>query len=161
MERLNAGGKRCKNTECMRLDRILSAVLRRGKQKCMAALTIKTSKIPKLETAEFNTQAPTVYGYYLDLLSRDTEGKFLCLLKDNCYVGFHSGGMQVIYAGDYSRIQSLEPGAAGADSLIYKTFQSGRQTDYLLYAVNIFGGLFLIVVLWLLLMIAVRVVCRI
>ena len=161
MERLNAGGKRCKNTECMRLDRILSAVLRRGKQKCMAALTIKTSKIPKLETAEFNTQAPTVYGYYLDLLSRDTEGKFLCLLKDNCYVGFHSGGMQVIYAGDYSRIQSLEPGAAGADSLIYKTFQSGRQTDYLMYSVNIFGGFFLIIAMWLLMMIVARIVCRI
>lgn len=116
---------------------------------------------PKLEMAEFNTKAPTIHGYYLDLLSRDTEGKFLCLLKDNCYVGFQSGGMQVIYTGNYSKIQSMEDGAAGADTLIYKSFQSGSQTDYLMYAVNIFGGFFLIVVLWLLMMIVVRIVCRI
>lgn len=115
---------------------------------------------PKLETVEYNTKAPTIHGYYLDLLSRDTEGKFLCLLKDKCYVGFQSGAIDVIYAGDYSGIQSLASGAAGADSLIYKTFQSGGQTDYLMYAINIFGGFFLIIVLWLLMMIAVRVICR-
>lgn len=119
------------------------------------------SYYPKLETAEFNTKAPTIHGYYLDLLSRDTEGKFLCLLKDNCYVGFQSGGMQVIYTGNYSKIQSMEAGAAGADTLIYKSFQSNRQTDYLMYTVNIFGGFFLIIVLWLLMMIVVRIVCRI
>lgn len=115
---------------------------------------------PKLETAEFNTKAPTLHGYYLELLSRDTEGKFLCLMKDTCYVGFQSGGMQVIYTGNYSQIQSLETGASGADTLIYKTFQSGGQTDYLMYAVNVFGGFFLIIVLWLLMMIIVRIVCR-
>ena len=120
-----------------------------------------SSYYPKLETAEFNTKAPTIHGYYLDLLSRDTEGKFLCLLKDNCYVGFRSGGMQVIYTGNYSQIQSMEAGAAGADTLIYKSFQSGSQTDYLMYAVNIFGGFFLIAVLWLLMMIIVRIICRI
>lgn len=120
-----------------------------------------SSYYPKLEIAEFNTKAPTIHGYYLDLLSRDTEGKFLCLLKDNCYVGFQSGGMQVIYTGNYSQIQSMEAGAAGADTLIYKSFQSNGQTDYLMYAVNIFGGFFLIVVLWLLMMIVVRIVCRI
>ena len=116
---------------------------------------------PKLETGEFNTQAPTIHGYYLDLLSRDTEGKFLCLLKDNCYVGFQSGGMQVIYTGNYSQIQSMEAGAAGADTLIYKSFQSNGQTDYLMYTINIFGGFFLIIVLWLLMMVVVRIVCRI
>ena len=116
---------------------------------------------PKLETAEFNTKAPTIHGYYLNLLSQDTEGKFLCLLKDNCYVGFHSGGMQVIYTGNYSKIQSMEDGAAGADALIYKSFQSNGQTDYLMYTVNIFGGFFLIIVLWLLMMIIVRIICRI
>lgn len=120
-----------------------------------------SSYYPKLETAEFNTKAPTIHGYYLNLLSQDTEGKFLCLLKDNCYVGFHSGGMQVIYTGNYSKIQSMEAGAAGADTLIYKSFQSNRQTDYLMYTVNIFGGFFLIIVLWLLMMIVVRIVCRI
>lgn len=120
-----------------------------------------SSYYPKLETAEFNTKAPTIHGYYLDLLSRDTEGKFLCLLKDNCYVGFRSGGMQVIFTGNYSQIQSMEAGSAGADTLIYKSFQSGSQTDYLMYAVNIFGGFFLIAVLWLLMMIVVRIVCRI
>ena len=119
------------------------------------------SYYPKLETAEFNTKAPTIHGYYLDLLSRDTEGKFLCLLKDTCYVGFQSGGMQVIYTGNYSKIQSMEAGAAGADTLIYKSFQSNRQTDYLMYTVNIFGGFFLIIVLWLLMMIVVCIVCRI
>lgn len=120
-----------------------------------------SSYYPDLETAEFDTQAPTVHGYYLDLLSRDTEGKFLCLLKDKCYVGFQSGGINVIYAGNYSNIQSLEAGAAGADTLIYQSFQSGGQTDYLMYAINIFGGFFLIIALWLLLMIVVRAVCRI
>ena len=120
-----------------------------------------SSYYPKLEMAEFNSKAPTIYGYYLDLLSRDTEGKFLCLLKDTCYVGFQSGGMQVIYTGNYSKIQSIESGAAGADTLIYKSFQNGSQTDYLMYAVNVFGGFFLIVVLWLLMMIVVRIVCRI
>lgn len=120
-----------------------------------------SSYYPKLEMAEFNSKAPTIHGYYLDLLSRDTEGKFLCLLKDNCYVGFQSGGMQVIYTGNYSQIQSMEAGAAGADTLIYKSFESNGQTDYLMYAVNIFGGFFLIVVLWLLMMIVVRIVCRI
>ena len=120
-----------------------------------------SSYYPKLEMAEFNTKAPTIHGYYLDLLSRDTEGKFLCLLKDTCYVGFHSGGMQVIYTGNYSQIQSMDAGAAGADTLIYKSFQSGSQTDYLMYTVNIFGGFFLIIVLWLLLMIVLRIVCRI
>ena len=116
---------------------------------------------PKLETAEFNTKAPTIHGYYLNLLSQDTEGKFLCLLKDNCYVGFQSGSMQVIYTGNYSNIQSMEAGAEGADTLIYKSFQSNGQTDYLMYTVNIFGGFFLIIVLWLLMMIALRIVCRI
>ena len=120
-----------------------------------------SSYYPKLETGEFNTQAPTVHGYYMDLLSRDTEGKFLCLLKDNCYVGFQSGLMQVLYAGNYSAVQSLETGAAGADSLIYKSFQSGCQTDYLMYTVNVFGGFFLVIVLWLLMMIVVRIVCRV
>lgn len=120
-----------------------------------------SSYYPKLETAEFNTKAPTIHGYYLDMLSRDTEGKFLCLLNDTCYVGFQSGGMQVIYTGNYSKIQSMEAGAAGADTLIYKSFQSNGQTDYLMYAVNIFGGFFLIIVLWLLMMIVLRIVCRI
>ena len=119
-----------------------------------------SSYYPKLEIAEFNTKAPTIHGYYLDLLSRDTEGKFLCLLKDTCYVGFQSGGMQVIFTGNYAQIQSMEAGVAGADTLIYKSFQSNGQTDYLMYAVNIFGGFFLIVVLWLLMMIVVRLVCR-
>lgn len=120
-----------------------------------------SSYYPKLEMVEFNTKAPTIHGYYLNLLSQDTEGKFLCLLKDNCYVGFHSGGMQVIYTGNYSKIQSMEDGAAGADAMIYKSFQSNGQTDYLMYTVNIFGGFFLIIVLWLLMMIVVRIVCRI
>lgn len=120
-----------------------------------------SSYYPKLETAEFNAKAPTIHGYYLNLLSQDTEGKFLCLLKDTCYVGFQSGGMQVIYTGNYSKIQNMEAGAAGADTLIYKSFQSNGQTDYLMYAVNVFGGFFLIVVLWLLMMIALRIVCRI
>lgn len=120
-----------------------------------------SSYYPKLETAEFNTKAPTIHGYYLNLLSQDTEGKFLCLLKDNCYVGFQSGSMQVIYTGNYSNIQSMEAGAEGADTLIYKSFQSNGQTDYLMYTVNIFGGFFLIIVLWLLMMIALRIVCRI
>ena len=52
-------------------------------------------------------------------------------------------------------------GAAGADALIYKSFQSNGQTDYLMYTVNIFGGFFLIIVLWLLMMIIVRIICRI
>ena len=116
---------------------------------------------PELKTGEYDTQAPTIHGYYLDLLSRDAEGKFLCLMKDKCYVGFQSRGMQVIYAGNYSKIQSLEAGAAGADTLIYKSFQSNGQTDYLMYTVNIFGGYFLIIVLWLLMMIVVRIICRI
>lgn len=120
-----------------------------------------SSYYPKLEMAEFNSKAPTIHGYYLDLLSQDTEGKFLCLLKDNCYVGFQSGGMQVIYTGNYSKIQSMEDGAAGADALIYKSFESNGQTDYLMYTVNIFGGFFLIIVLWLLMMIIVRIICRI
>ncbi len=120
-----------------------------------------SSYYPKLEIAEFNTKAPTIHGYYLNLLSQDTEGKFLCLLKDNCYVGFHSGGMQVIYTGNYSKIQSMEAGAAGADSLIYQSFRSNGQMDYMMYAVNIFGGFFLIIVLWLLMMIVVRMVCHI
>lgn len=120
-----------------------------------------SSYYPKLEMAEFNSKAPTIHGYYLNLLSQDTEGKFLCLLKDTCYVGFQSGGMQVIYTGNYSKIQSIEACAAGADTLIYKSFESNGQTDYLMYAVNVFGGFFLIVVLWLLMMIVVRIVCRI
>ena len=119
------------------------------------------SYYPKLETAEYNTKAPTLHGYYLDLLSRDTEGKFLCLMKDSCYVGFQSGSMQVIYTGNYTQIRSLEAGAASADTLIYKTFQSGSQMDYMMYAVNIFGGFFLVVVLWLLMLIVVRTVCRV
>ena len=33
--------------------------------------------------------------------------------------------------------------------------------DYMMYAVNIFGGFFLVVVLWLLMLIVVRTVCRV
>lgn len=115
---------------------------------------------PELETVEYNTKAPTVHGYYLDLLSGDRTGKFLCLLQDKCYVGFESGAIRVIYAGDYSKLQNWSSGTSDVDTLIYSTFQSGSQTDYLMYAVNIFGGFFLIILLWLLLMIAVRGICR-
>ncbi len=115
---------------------------------------------PQLSLREYGAAAPTVHGYYLDRIAGDTQGKILAIFRDQCYIGFLSQGRRVFFVGDYSGIDSLPEGEAGADTLVRSVFRSGAQADYLMYTVNVFGMFILVIAAWLVLMILVRLICR-
>ncbi len=111
---------------------------------------------PDLGLPEVGPQAPTVEDYYMGFVSNDQTGKLLVVLRDKCYAGFESRGGIIFYAGDYSLLEKVTDG----DTFIEKTFQSGQQVDYLMYAVNVFGGFLVLIAMWVILMVTVRFYCR-
>ncbi len=115
---------------------------------------------PEFKLREYGAEAPTLHGFYLARIEGDTEGKLLALFREKCYIGFESGGRELFFAGDYSRISALPSGTAGGDKLIHEVFRSGNQADYLMYIVNVFGSFFVIILGWLLLTVAVWLVSR-
>ncbi len=117
-----------------------------------------SSYYPALTLNEYGVQAPTLHGYYFGLISNDTNGMLTAIFQDRCYVGFASGSKHLFFIGDYSRVDSLtlDGSSETVNVLMEQAFRSSAPTDYLMYVTNVFSSFILVLIMWLVLMVAVR-----
>ncbi len=116
---------------------------------------------PELALAEYNAKAPTLHGYYYHKIASDNNGKFIAILRDNCYISFMSRGTLVFYVGDYAELESCEITDSGAvDAFVHATFESTSQTNLIMYTVNLFGMFAIVLVIWIVLLVIFRIISR-
>ncbi len=87
---------------------------------------------PTAENAEKTSPAPTIHGYYTDIMSHDQNGNYIVLLSEICYVSFTSRGVNDIFLGNYSltpNINSFE-NEADTDEFIKGIFASTEVLNY-------------------------------
>ncbi len=116
---------------------------------------------PELSLSEYGATAPTLHGYYYNKVASDTDGKFIALFKDTCYISLESVGGISLFVGDYSTLAdtALE-GEKAVDEFIKAAFETSYGVDFLMYGINLFGIYAVVILLWIIFMVIYRFISK-
>ncbi len=100
---------------------------------------------PSMEGVESDTYAPTLHGYYQNLMNKDTDGKFAVILNNVCYISFEQNEKTYLYVGSYVDLSNED---LTSEAFLTKTLNYSNSVNYIVYLFQVFNATTLVACLF-------------